>query len=34
MKAKDIVVLKEAGDDLKNGQNFYNEREAGVGDYF
>ena len=34
MKAKDIVVLKEASEDLKNGQTFYNQRETGVGDYF
>ncbi len=34
MKAKDIVVLKEAGDDLKDSQAFYNQRELGVGDYF
>ena len=34
MRAKDIVVLKEASDDLKDGKTFYNERELGVGDYF
>ena len=34
MKAKDIVVLKEASDDLKYGKTFYNQREFGVGDYF
>lgn len=34
MKAKDIVILKEAINDLKDGQAFYNQREVGVGDYF
>ncbi len=34
MKAKDIVVLKEASNDLKDGKDFYNHKEVGVGDYF
>ena len=34
MKAKDIVVLKEATNDLKDGKAFYNNKEVGVGDYF
>ncbi len=34
MKIKDIVLLKEVIDDLKNGEDFYNEKEEGIGDYF
>ncbi|PIU84563.1 MAG: hypothetical protein COS67_12715 [Deltaproteobacteria bacterium CG06_land_8_20_14_3_00_44_19] len=34
MKIKDIVTLKEVADDLKDGKAFYDQREAGVGDYF
>ena len=34
MKAKDIVVLREAAKDLKDGKAFYNHKEVGVGDYF
>ncbi len=34
MIIKDVVVLKEAADDLAEGQIFYDQREVGVGDYF
>lgn len=34
MKIKDIVTLKEVADDLNDGKAFYDQREAGVGDYF
>ena len=34
MKVKDTVVLKEAGDDLKDGHAFYSQMEVGVGYYF
>ena len=34
MHVKDIIVLSEAADDLKNGKTFYEQLEAGVGDYF
>ena len=34
MKAKSIVVLKDAVDDLKAGRTFYNRMEPGIGDYF
>ena len=34
MKIKEIVILKEAVDDLKNGKYFYDQRQEGVGDYF
>jgi plasmid stabilization system protein ParE len=29
-----VVVLAEAAQDLEEAQGYYNEREAGVGDYF
>ena len=32
MIVKDVVVLKEAADDLAEGQTFYDQREVGVGD--
>jgi len=34
MMVKDVVVLKEAADDLENGRSFYDRRQMGVGDYF
>lgn len=34
MRVNEIVLLKEAVDDLENGENFYNNREFGVGTYF
>ena len=34
MIIKDVVVLREAADDLEAGRVFYDQREAGVGDYF
>ncbi|MEW6378754.1 MAG: type II toxin-antitoxin system RelE/ParE family toxin [bacterium] len=34
MKVRDIVILKDAADDLNDGKAFYDQREAGVGDYF
>jgi len=34
MIIKDVVVLREAADDLEAGLVFYDQREAGVGDYF
>ena len=34
MKMKDVFVLEEAVDDLNEGRNFYDRKEAGVGDYF
>ena len=34
MKIKDIVILKEVADDLNDGKYFYDQKEAGVGDYF
>ena len=34
MKIKEIRVLKEAYDDLKEGKDFYAHKEQGVGDYF
>ncbi len=34
MIIKDVVVLREAADDLTAGRIFYEQREAGVGDYF
>ena len=34
MKIKDVLVLKEAVDDLNEGRLFYDRKEAGVGDYF
>ena len=34
MKIKDIVTLKEVANDLNEGKDFYDQIEAGVGDYF
>ena len=34
MKAKNVVILNEAADDLDDGRLFYDEKETGVGDYF
>lgn len=34
MKVRDVVVLKEVVDDLNDGRTFYEQKEAGVGDYF
>lgn len=34
MKVGNVVVLKEVADDLNDGKTFYDQREAGVGDYF
>ena len=34
MKVKDILILKEAFDDLNEGKAFYDIQEPGVGDYF
>jgi len=34
MKVKDVVTLKEVADDLNDGKTFYDQREAGVGNYF
>ena len=34
MKIKDVILIKEVANDLKNGKFFYDQRGAGVGDYF
>ncbi|MGV8073752.1 MAG: type II toxin-antitoxin system RelE/ParE family toxin [Syntrophobacteraceae bacterium] len=34
MIVKDVVILKEVANDLNGGKAFYDQREAGVGDYF
>ena len=34
MKIKDVVILKEVANDLNDGKFFYDQKEAGVGDYF
>jgi hypothetical protein len=34
MKIKEVVILKEVVTDLNDGKAFYDQREAGVGDYF
>ena len=34
MKIKEVFVLEDAVDDLNEGRNFYDRKEAGVGDYF
>ena len=34
MKIKNVVTMKELADDLNDGKAFYDQREAGVGDYF
>jgi len=34
MIVQDVVVLDDAADDLTAGRIFYDQREAGVGEYF
>ncbi len=34
MKIQEVIVLKEVSIDLNNGRDFYNDKQAGVGDYF
>ena len=34
MKVKEVLILKEASDDLNEGKAFYDIQEPGVGDYF
>ena len=34
MRLKDVLILKEASDDLNEGKAFYDIQEPGVGDYF
>jgi hypothetical protein len=34
MKITNVVTMKELADDLNDGKAFYDQREAGVGDYF
>ena len=34
MIVQDVVVLREAVDDLDAGYAFYDEREKGIGNYF
>ncbi len=34
MKVRDVIVLKEVADDLNDGRAFYDQIQAGVGDYF
>jgi len=34
MKINDVNVLAEVAEDLKDGKDFYDQREVGVGDYF
>ncbi len=34
IKIKDVLVIKEAVDDLNDGRIFYDRKEAGVGEYF
>jgi len=34
MRIRDVVALKEVSIDLNDGKTFYDQREAGVGDYF
>lgn len=34
MKVKDVLILKEASDDLNEGKAFYDIQEPGIGDYF
>ncbi len=34
MKIKDVITLKEVSHDLNDGKTFYDQKEAGVGDYF
>jgi len=34
MKIKDVLILKDAVNDLDDGKSFYDNQETGVGDYF
>ncbi|MEA3359245.1 MAG: type II toxin-antitoxin system RelE/ParE family toxin [Thermodesulfobacteriota bacterium] len=34
MKVKDVLILKEASDDLNEGKAFYDIQEPEIGDYF
>ncbi len=34
MKIKDVLILKDAVDDLEEGKSFYDKKESRVGDYF
>ena len=34
MRINNVVALKEVVDDLNDGKAFYDQREAGIGDYF
>ena len=34
IKIKDILIIKEAVDDLNGGRIFYERKEAGIGNYF
>jgi len=34
MKIKEVVTLREVANDLNEGKDFYDQIEAGVGDYF
>jgi len=34
IKIKDVLVIKEAVDDLNDGRIFYERKEAGIGNYF
>lgn len=34
MIVKHVIILKDVSDDLNDGKAFYDQREAGVGDYF
>ena len=34
MRIRDVVLLKDVADDLNEGRDFYNQKEARVGDYF
>jgi hypothetical protein len=34
MRIKEVLSLKEIVNDLNDGKAFYDQREAGVGDYF
>ena len=34
IKVKNILVIKEAVDDLNDGRIFYERKEAGIGNYF
>ena len=34
MRIRQVLVLEEVAEDLEEGRNFYDEREAGIGEYF